>query len=116
MRKIRYAVLGLIGVALIVIALANRQIVTLRLLPEEMAGLFGFSWEISLPLFLIVLVSVGIGIAIGEIFEWVREHKHRAEARTIRRENEKLQRAVKGDAPATRADKGDDVLAILDGR
>lgn len=113
MRIIRYAILVAIGVALIVVALANRQMVTLRLLPEAMEGLFGFSWSITLPMFIVVLAAVGVGVIVGEVYEWVREHKHRKEARHMRREKEKLETEVK---KTRRSDNSDDeVLALLDG-
>ena len=114
MRKIRYAVLGLIGVALIVIALANREFVTLQLLPGEMAGLLGFSWQISLPLFVIVLGSVLLGIGIGQLAEWIREAKHRREAKVQRKEKERLQREMVKQQKEV-SPSNDDVLALLDG-
>lgn len=113
MRIIRYAILAAIAVVLITVALANRQFVTLRLLPEEISALVGVTWDISLPMFVIVLVSVAVGVLLGFVWEWIREHKHRAEAARQRKEKERLQKEMqKSGRHNTRGE--DDVLAILD--
>ncbi len=113
MRYIRYAVLGLIALFLVIVAIANRGPLTVRLLPEELAGLAGYSWEITLPAFIILLAAVLIGVVLGFVWEWVREHRLRAEAAIDRRERQRLEAEV--DRVAPRKDKGDDVLAILEG-
>lgn len=112
MRYIRYLVLGVIAVALIVIAVANRGPLTVRLLPEELAGLFGFSWQVTLPAFVILLSAVLVGVLLGFVWEWVREHRFRAEAAAERRERQRLEGEIKKAAPP--AKKGDDVLALLE--
>lgn len=113
MRYIRYFVLGLIALFLIVVAIANRGPLTVRLLPEELAGLAGYSWEITLPSFIVLLSAVLVGVVLGFVWEWVREHRFRAEAAVDRRERQRLEQEVKRVAP--REEKGDDVLAILEG-
>ena len=115
MRYIRYLVLGAIAVVLITVAVANRGPLTLRLLPEELTGLFGFSWQVTLPAFLILLGAVLVGVLLGFVWEWVREHRFRAEAIAERKERERLERELKKTAPPT-AKRGDDVLALLEGR
>lgn len=115
MRYVRYLVLGLIAVVLVTVAIANRQPLTLRLLPEELEGLFGLSWQITYPAFLILIAVVLVGVLLGFVWEWVREHRYRAEAAAERKERERLEREVKKTAPP-REDKGDDVLALLEGR
>lgn len=115
MRFIRYAVWALIALVLIALALGNRGNVTLRLMPSEAAALLGYpegANTISLPLFLVIFLGVVIGLLIGFTVEWLREHKHRAEAARNRREAKRLEREV----AAMKSDKneGDDVLALLD--
>ena len=114
MRLIRLAVLGLIAIVLIIVAMANRAPLTLRLLPDELSRLVGFKWEVTLPAFAILLGAVIVGIALGFVWEWVREHKHRVTAATEKKERERLQADLKKVAPS--ADKGDDVLALLEAR
>lgn len=112
MRYIRYLVLGVIAIALITVAVANRGPLTIRLLPEELEGLFGLSWQVTFPAFLILLAAMLIGLFLGFVWEWVREHRYRAEAAAERKERQRLEREVRKTAP--RADKGDDVLALLE--
>ena len=93
MRYIRYAILALIAIVLISVSLANRDVVTLRLVPEALAGLLGVTWAISLPLFIVVLGG--------------------REVSTKTRELDKLEREVKHLKRGSREEK-DEVLALLD--
>lgn len=113
MRYIRYGFWAVVGIALISVAMANRGIVTLNLFPEAIAGLLGINHSISLPLFVVILAGVAVGLLIGFIWEWLREHKHRSEKNRTQRELKQTKREVrrlkgKGDK------KQDEVLAILD--
>ncbi len=113
MRYIRYAILAVIAVCLITLALANRELVTLNLLPEQLSLMLGFDRSVTLPLFAVILGGVVVGVLLGFVWEWLREHKHRAEAARQRRDKERLAREVnriKTDHPAA---KDDDVLALL---
>ncbi|NCO21588.1 MAG: LapA family protein [Rhodobacterales bacterium] len=113
MRYIRYAFVLTLAVCLVVVAVANRGVVSVQLLPVEMGGFLGWSWAVDLPLFIVIFASIVAGVLIGFIWEWLREHKFRADAARQRREKEQLQREMsqmKGPSPR----KGDDVLALLD--
>ena len=113
MRYIRYAFLGGLAVVLVSIAMANRDAVTLKLLPEELSGLIGLSWQIELPLFIVVFGGIVAGLIIGFVWEWLREYKHRRNASTNAREARRLEREVvrlKGE----NAKGKDEVLALLD--
>ena len=93
MRYIRFAVLAIIAVAMITVALANRGAVTLNLLPEALAELIRFpatSNSVTLPLFVVIFAGILGGVLLGFVWEWLREHKHRAEAASRRRENAQL--------------------------
>ena len=115
-RYLRYAFLALIAICLITVALANRAPVTLRVLPTDMAGFLGWSWEVTLPLFLVIFLGILAGLLIGFVWEWLREHKHRAQARRERREKENLAREVTRLKTPPQG-RQDDVLALLeDGR
>ncbi len=113
-RYLRYAFLALLALVLITLAMANRGGVTLRLLPPDMAGFLGYSWELTLPLFLVIFAGILAGVLIGFVWEWFREHKHRAEARRARAEKEELQREVGRLRVPQSPGQGDDVLALLD--
>jgi lipopolysaccharide assembly protein A len=115
MRYIRYAFLAIIGICLLVVALANRAPVTLRLFPDEIAAFAGVAPEITLPLFIVILGGIVLGLLIGFVWEWLREYRYRSVAASERRERKRLEhevRALKGPEP----ESGDDILAILDER
>ena len=114
MRLIRLLVLAVIAIVLIVVAMANRDPLTLRLLPDEISRLLGINWEITLPTFVILLGAVLVGVALGFVWEWVREHKHRATAVSERKERQRLEQDIKKVAPSS--ETGDDVLALLEAR
>lgn len=113
MRYIRYGFMAILGVALVAIAFGNRDSVTLRLLPDELSAVVGFSWTIDLPLFIVVFASIIFGLIIGFIWEWIREAglrsqaaKHKSEAHQLKREVRKLKTEP--------AEPKDEVLALLE--
>ncbi len=113
MRYLKLAFLVVVGILLLTVLLANREIVTLRLLPAEMGTFLGLSWAIRLPLFLVVVGGVVAGLLIGFVWEWLREHKHRAAAAQARREAARLEREV-SKLRAAQPDPQDEVLALLE--
>lgn len=115
MKTIRYAFWAIVGLCLILIGLANRGLVTVRAMPEALSDLVGLSPDVELPLFVVIFIGVGAGLMIGFLWEWVREHRMRAEARGTAREVETLRREVqqlRGAAAGAKDD--DDVLALLE--
>jgi len=113
MRYVRYAFLGTLGIILISVSLANRGMVTLQLMPQAIADLVGFNPGITLPQFVIVLGGITVGLIVGFVWEWLREHKHRREGGRKAREVRSLEREVtrlKGEKNQGK----DEVLAILD--
>ncbi|MDK3073931.1 LapA family protein [Sedimentitalea sp. JM2-8] len=113
MRYIRYAFLGSLGVILISMSLANRDFVTLKLMPDALAEMLGFNAGMSLPLFVVVLGGIVAGLVIGFFWEWMREYKHRREATVKAREVRKLEREV-GKLKTEKHEGKDEVLAILE--
>lgn len=113
MRYIRYAFAAALAVVLVSIAMANRSIVTLNLLPEGLREIIGVNWQIALPLYAVIFGGIAAGLIIGFVWEWMREFKHRREASVKGREAKRLEREVtrlKGE----RAGDKDEVLALLD--
>lgn len=116
MRYIRYALIAAVAAVLITLSLANRGVVTLNTLPEglaDMPGMGAFAMSFELPLFLVVLGSLMLGLLIGEVDEYLREGKVRAEARRQKAELKKLQRELRKAQEERDKDK-DEVLALLD--
>lgn len=115
-KYLKYLVLAAIAIVLVVVSLAHLQPVTIRTLPAALAEMPGLSllfFEFQLPLFLVILCSVAAGVIIGYVWEWVREHKHRAAMRSEHREVVKLKGEVKR-LKGQRDEGKDEVLAMLD--
>ncbi len=115
MKYIRYVFLAVVLVLCVMLALANRNPVTLALWPETMTAFLGFGYSITLPLFVIVGGAAGFGLVCGLIWEWLRERGQRADAASLRREVAKLRTDVTPTSVPSAASKPrDKVLAILD--
>jgi putative membrane protein len=112
-RAIKYVFLIAVAFALVILALANRDPVTLTLLPEELALWSGVEWAIELPLYLVILGGVATGVLWGFVWEWLREHRHRVAAKTNQREAQKLDREVKA-LKGTRDEGRDEILALVE--
>jgi putative membrane protein len=114
MRYIRYAFLLVLAVVLVTIAFANRDPVTLRLLPDDLERFWPVGRVLTLPLFIVIFAALAAGVVLGFVWEWLRAHATRAEASRQRREKDRLQREV-ARIKGSPADKSDEVLQILDG-
>jgi uncharacterized integral membrane protein len=113
MRYIRYASIAVFGIALILVALANRGMVRVQVLPEEVAYLAALNPAYEVPLFVVIFGGVLAGLVIGFIWEWIRESGERAAAARQKREMERLKseiRRLKGEKHKGK----DEVLALLD--
>lgn len=113
MHYIRYACIAVFAVALIAVALANRNMVTLKLLPDEIAGLFAVAPTVSLPLFIVIFGGILVGLLVGFVWEWMREHAVRAENAHNAREVRRLEREIKR-MKSEKHEGQDEVLALLD--
>ena len=112
MRFLKTAFWGLVALALVTVGLANRGMVTLRVLPEALGAWLGVSPDLDMPLFLVILLGVALGLVIGLIWEWLREIPERAHARWAERELARLRAEVARQRAETAP--RDDVLATLD--
>lgn len=116
MKLIKYAFWAIVAIVLMVLGLANRETVTLTSLPEGLSGwplISLFSYSVEVPLFVVILLAVGLGLLIGFAWEWLREYKFRAEVGRKDREVRALKREV-GRMKAEKHGDEDDVLALLD--
>lgn len=113
MRYIKYSFWAVVAICLIVVGIANRDVVSLRALPDGVADLVGLSPTIDLPLFVVIFIGVAAGLLIGFVWEWIREFKLRSEAGRSRREAKALEQEVIR-LKAEKNEGKDDVLALLD--
>jgi len=115
MRYIRYLLLIVIAVGLVVVATANREIVTLNMLPDELSTFSGMSYAVDVPLYVVGFAGILVGLLIGFFWEWLREGRHRAIASRQRREAAKMKRELeKLKADKHRIEGRDEVLALLE--
>lgn len=115
LRTLRYALIAVLLLVLLTMALANRTVVPVRFLPEDVGALLGLSWQMELPLFLVILGGVATGVLIGFTWEWLREHKHRKTASQRGRDLARLERELEV-MRDSRSVPGDDVLALIEKR
>lgn len=113
MRYIKYAFLAVTAAALVAVAVANRGMTTLKLLPSGVSDLVGVNQTIALPLFAVILLGVAVGLLVGFIWEWLREFKQRAESARKDNEIKSLKRELRR-LKAEKHEGKDEVLAILD--
>ena len=84
MRTLKLVIAVILALALMIVVAANMEPVDLELWPEQFGigtiGLYG------VPLALVIFIALVIGFVVGELVEWSRERKYRAQlARTHRR-------------------------------
>ena len=115
LKVLRYIFLGTLAIALIGVASANRDDVTVRLLPVDIGAFLGIGWSVDLPLFLAIFAGILMGLAIGFAWEWFREAKLRAEAGMHKRQVGDLEREVSR-LRTVKAEPGDEVLALLEAK
>ena len=112
-RYLRYLFLAVLALGLVTVAMANRALVQVKVLPDDLAAFVGLQWQMDLPLFIVIFGGIGAGLLIGFVWEWVREMKHRSTASRKSREVARLERELAVMKDSTSIPK-DDVLAILD--
>ncbi len=115
MRAIRLGFLVILALLLVTVALANRTVVSLNLLPSDLAIFSGLAFRVDLPLFAVVFAGIFLGLLVGFVWEWLREGRQRAAAAATRRELARLRAELAhlGGNPGAISDQ-DEVLALLD--
>ena len=112
MRLVRTVFLIFLAIILVVVSIANSENVSLYLLPTDLSSLMGSTISINVPIFLVFFSGIFIGLIIGFVWEWLREHKFRVEANL----NEKRLSRAETELSEMHAkdNKGDDVLTLLE--
>lgn len=94
MHTFKMVLLACLAVIFVVIAFANYTIVNLSILPRWMADFFNVDWQISLPLYLVVLLSLLFGVIIGFTWAWARARRKRSGGGQDSRRLQQLEKEV----------------------
>ena len=108
--KLVFTLILMIGVVLL--ALANREPVTVQLLPDQLARFLPFEASVTLPLFFVLIAAILVGLLLGYLIEYIREHKHRVAKREAERKKRALEQEVEALRKKTNTEE-DEVLALL---
>jgi putative membrane protein len=113
MRYLRYLSIAVLGLGLVLVALANRQPVLMQFVPPELSRLAVLNPTYEMPLFVVIYGSILAGLVIGFIWEWFREAAERAESTRVKRELAALREQIK-QLKSEKHEGKDEVLALLD--
>ena len=79
MRKfVAIAILVPLAVIIVMFAVANRETITVSFDPFDSAHP---AFALKLPLFMLIFVLVAVGVVVGGIAAWLKQHKWRIRAR-----------------------------------
>lgn len=88
MRKVLIVlVLVPLAVVIVMFAVANRQIVTVSFDPFDSVNP---AFAMKAPLFIVIFVLVAVGVLVGGVAAWLRQHKWRVRARHAEAEAREL--------------------------
>jgi uncharacterized integral membrane protein len=97
MRKfVTFAILIPLAVVIVMFAVANRETITVSFDPFDMAHP---AYALKLPLFILIFVLVGVGVVVGGIAAWLRQHKWRMRARRAEAEARELRARLDAEPP-----------------
>ena len=96
-RIVLVVILVPVAVVLIALAVANRGLASFTVDPFHPGNP---ALTVQMPLFVYLFAALALGMVIGALITWLRQGRHRAEARRRGREVEKLRAATPTDTPA----------------
>ena len=67
-----------LAVVIVMFAVANREVITVSFDPFDSANP---AFAVKMPLFILIFVLIGLGVLIGGIAAWLKQHKWRVRAR-----------------------------------
>jgi hypothetical protein len=97
MRKFVTAVIVLpIAIVIVTFAVANRAVVTVSLDPFSQADP---ALALKMPLFILIFILVGLGVVVGGVAAWLKQHKWRVRARRAEAEARDLRARLDAHRP-----------------
>ncbi len=110
MRTLKLVVAIIVALLLMIVVAANMDPVSLELWPRQFGiGTLGVS---GVPLALVVFAALAVGFGIGELVEWSRERKYRAQLAEQRRQLAELR--DENDRLLRKTGARDDELALIE--
>lgn len=121
MRAIRLFFIVVLALMLVLVALANRELIAVSVIPDGLSQVTGGTWSVRMPAFVVMFLAMAFGLVAGLVWEWLREADVRAQSRAYAQENARLHRELgtargigQGAARGPVTTPHDDVLDILD--
>ena len=114
-RYIRVIFLTCLSVIVLTLAVANRELVDIRMLPSELEVFFGGGMTFSIPVFVLFLCGVIFGLFVGFVWEWIREMKHRSASSKKSKELAKVENELI-QLKRERGQNEDEVLLLLNNK
>jgi hypothetical protein len=92
-------VLAPLAVVIVMFAVANREVITVSFDPFDPVHP---ALALNMPLFILIFILVGLGVLVGGIAAWLRQHKWRARARQAEAAARDLRARLDAQAPRAR--------------
>ena len=86
-RFVSLVILIPLAVVIVMFAVANREIITVSFDPFDSANP---AYALKTPLFILIFVLVAVGVVVGGVAAWLRQHKWRMRARRAEAEAREL--------------------------
>jgi uncharacterized integral membrane protein len=97
MRKFVTALIFIpLAVIVVAFAVANRTLVAVSFDPFDAADP---AFALRMPMFVLIFVLVGLGVLIGGVAAWLKQHKWRVRARRAEAEARELRRRLDEEQP-----------------
>jgi hypothetical protein len=94
MRRFLYLVVLLpLAIVIVIVSVANRTLTTFSLDPFNMEAP---AWSLTAPLFVLLFLTLAMGVVLGGIAAWIGQGKWRRAARAERHNAAQLRREVEG--------------------
>lgn len=89
LRFIKYLLITPIAILFLIFAFANRHVVNVSFDPFTSGDIPAF--ELDAPLFVVIILSMMIGVIAGGLAVWFSQGRHRRAERVYRAETQRLQ-------------------------